>query len=342
MSDEVNEDLVSANRKVEDGVLREPTISEVYEAREIVSRYLLRTPFFRSLKLSHALGFDAYIKYENLQITGAFKVRGGVNLMASLSEEARQRGVATASTGNHGQSIAYAAQLFGIKAIIAMPEDSNPLKVEAIRRLGGDIVFHGKVFDEARVWVEKESKREGYRYVHSGNEPLLIAGVGTLYLEMMEDEPDIDTIIVPVGGGSGASAACIVVKHVNPEVRVVGVQAEKAPAVYLSWKSGTWVETDSADTFAEGLATRAPFQLPLQIMRRMLDDFVLVSEEEIQKAVLTLFETTHQVAEGAGAAATAAAFRMRTQLKDHKVGLILSGGNLNLNQLRTILQRDRS
>jgi threonine dehydratase len=342
MSDEVNDDLVSANRKVEDTVLREPTISEVYKAREIVSKHLRRTPFFRSLKLSHALGFDAYVKYENLQITGAFKVRGGVNLMASLSEEERRRGVATASTGNHGQSIAYAAQLFGVKAIIAMPEDSNPLKVEAIRRLGGDIAFHGKDFDEARVWVEKAAKREGYRYVHSGNEPLLIAGVGTLYLEMMEDEPDIDTIIVPVGGGSGVSAACIVAKHVNPEVRVVGVQAEKAPAVYRSWKSGKWVETDAADTFAEGLATRAPFQLPLQIMRRMLDDFALVSEEEIQRAVLTLFETTHQVAEGAGAAATAAAFKMRTLLKDRKVGLLLSGGNLTLNQLRTILRRDGS
>jgi threonine dehydratase len=338
----VNEDLVSTNHKVEDALLREPAISEIYKAREIVSRHLFRTPFFLSLKLSHTLGFDAYVKYENLQITGSFKVRGGVNLMASLSEEEKRRGVATASTGNHGQSIAYAAQIFGVKAIIAMPEDSNPLKVEAIWRLGGDIAFHGNDFDDARVWVEKVAKREGYRYVHSGNEPLLISGVGTLYLEMMEDEPDIDTIIVPVGGGSGVSAACIVAKHVNPEVKIVGVQAEKAPAVYLSWKSGKWVETGSADTFAEGLATRAPFQLPLQIMRRMLDDFVLVSEEEIQRAVLTLFETTHQVAEGAGAASTAAAFKMKTHLKDRKVGLILSGGNLNLNQLKTIMQRGRS
>jgi threonine dehydratase len=338
----VNEDLVASNHKSENTLLREPTISDVYKAREIISRHLLRTPFFRSMKLSDFLGFDAYVKYENLQITGAFKVRGGINFMASLSEEERLRGVATASTGNHGQSIAYAAQLFGVKAIIAMPEASNPLKVEAIQRLGGDVVFHGKDFDEARIWVEKASKREGYRYVHSGNEPLLISGVGTLYLEILEDEPDIDTIIVPVGGGSGASAACIVAKHLNPEVRVVGVQAMKASSVYLSWKTGKWVETESADTFAEGLATRSPFQLPLQIMRRMLDDFVLVSEEEIQRAVLTLFETTHQVAEGAGAASTAAAFKMKDQLKDHKVGLILSGGNLNQNQLKTILQINKS
>jgi threonine dehydratase len=332
--------VVSADRKVEDAGWREPTIHDVYHAQEIVATHLLRTPFFASMKLSSVLGCEAYVKYENLQITGAFKVRGGVNLMASLSDEERRRGVVTASTGNHGQSIAYAAQLFGVKAIIAMPEDANPLKVAAIQRLGGTIVFQGKDFDEARVWVEELAKREGYRYVHSGNEPLLIAGVGTLYLEMMEDEPDIDTIIVPVGGGSGAAAACIVAKHLNPEVRVIGVQAEKAPAVYRSWKSGQWVETASANTFAEGLATRAPFQLPLQIMRRLLDDFVLVSEEELQKAVFTLAEATHQVVEGAGAASTAAAVKMRAQLQDRKVGLLLSGSNLTLHQLRTILQSE--
>ncbi len=331
--------VVSTDRKAADGEVREPMIHDVYRAREIVATHLRRTPFYPSRKLSTALGCEAYVKYENLQITGAFKVRGGVNLMASLSAEERRRGVITASTGNHGQSIAYAARLFGVKAIIAMPEDANPMKVSAIQQLGGEVAFQGKDFDEARVWVEETAQREGYRYVHSGNEPLLIAGVGTLYLEMLEDEPDLDTIIVPVGGGSGAAAACIVAKHLKPAIRVVGVQAEAAPAVYRSWRSGQWVETASADTFAEGLATRAPFQLPLQIMRRLLDDFVLVSEEELQHAVLRLAEATHQIAEGAGAASTAAAMKIRTQLQQQKVGLILSGGNLTLQQLRTILQR---
>jgi threonine dehydratase len=331
--------MPASNPKNESRVLREPTIRDVYEAKEIVSQHLLRTPFLRSSTLSQALGFHAYVKYENLQITGAFKVRGGINLLASLSEEERRRGVVTASTGNHGQSIAYAASLFGVKAVIAMPEGANPLKVAAIRRLGGETVFRGKDFDAARVWAEEEAQRSGYRYVHSGNEPRLIAGVGTLYLELMEDETDIDTILVPVGGGSGASAACIVAQHVNPETRVIGVQAENAPSVYLSWKSGKRVETDSADTFAEGLATRAPFRLPLQIMRRLLSDFVLVSEEELEQAVITLFEATHQVAEGAGAAATAAAFKLRGRLKGRKVGIILSGGNLTLDQLRVILSQ---
>jgi threonine dehydratase len=280
---------------------------------------------------------EAYIKCENLQITGSFKVRGGVNLMASLSTADKQRGVITASTGNHGQSIAYAASLFGVNAIIVVPKNANPLKVDAIQRLGGTIVYHGKDFNDAKTWVEEDAKRHHYRYINSGNEPNLIAGVGSLYLEMMEDEPDIDTFIVPIGGGSGASAACLIATLFNPKIEVIGVQSEKAPAVYHSWKTKQWIETDTANTFAEGLATRAPFELPLQIMRRRLDDFILVTEDQMKEAILLLFETTHQVVEGAGAASTAAAMFLKKQLKGRKVGLVLSGGNLTLNQFRSII-----
>ena len=314
------------------------TIEDVYEARKIVHRYLPRTPMVLSPALSEKLGFGAYVKYENTLPTGAFKVRGGVNLISQLSEEERRRGVIAVSTGNQAQSVAYAASLFGVKATIGMPAGANPDKVKATKCFGACVEFHGKDYDEARLWAEKEAKRKGYRYIHSANEPLLIAGVGTLYLEIMEEVPDIDAIIVPIGGGSGAAAACIIAKAINPKVKVIGVQAEKAPAVYLSWKNNRLMETESADTFAEGLATRVAFKLTFNILNRMIDDIVLVSEEELKKAILTLLETTHQLAEGAGAAATAAAFKLREQLQGKKVALPLTGGNLTLENLNKILK----
>lgn len=317
----------------------EPQEDDFKKAQKIVNQYLVRTPFLKATRLSQLLGVEAYLKCENLQITGSFKVRGGINLMASLSNTEKRRGVITASTGNHGQSIAYAASLFGVRAIIVVPKNANPLKVDAIQRLGGTVVFHGNDFNDAKTWVEEEAKRQHYLYINSGNEPGLIAGVGSLYLEMLEDKPDLDTFIVPIGGGSGASAACLVATFFNPNIEVIGVQAEKAPAVYRSWKTKQWIETDTANTFAEGLATRVPFALPMQIMRRRLDEFILVNEDQMKEAILLLFETTHQVVEGAGAASTAAALILKKRLKDKKVGLVLSGGNLTLDQFRAIICR---
>jgi threonine dehydratase len=314
------------------------SLKDVYDAQKMISKYLPKTPLIPSLGLSKRLGCEAFVKCENTLPTGAFKVRGGINLMANLTEQEKRRGVIAASTGNHAQSIAYAASLFGVKAIVGMPVGANPDKVQATRSFGAKVEMHGKDYDEARRWVEKETKRKGYRYIHSANEPLLIAGVGTLYLEIMQELPDVDVIIVPIGGGSGAAAACIVAKTLNPNVKVIGVQAEKAPAVYLSWKSGKLSETKAVDTFAEGLATRIAFKMTFDIICRMIDDVVLVSEEEIKRAILTLLETTHQLAEGAGAASTAAAFKLREQLEGKKVALTLTGGNLTLKNLHAILK----
>ncbi len=314
------------------------TLDDVYAAQRTIGRYLPKTPFVNSLSLSEKLGCEAYVKLENTLPTGAFKVRGGINLIASLSTEEKRYGVIAASTGNHAQSIAYAAQLFGVRAVIGMPENANSLKVAATRGFGAAVELHGKDYDEARIWVENEAKRKGYRYIHSANEPLLIAGVGTLYLEIMQEQRDIDVIIVPIGGGSGAAAACIVAKALNPKVKVIGVQAENAPAVYASWKTGKPVDTQTADTFAEGLATRFTFEKTFGIIRRLLDDIVLVGEIEMKHAILTLLETTHQLAEGAGAASTAAAFKLRDSLSGKKVALALTGGNLTLKSLRAILE----
>jgi len=314
------------------------TLDDVYKARRVINRHLPRTPLIHSSALSKKLGFESYVKCENVLPTGAFKVRGGINLVSRLSDEEKRSGVIAASTGNHGQSIAYAASKFGIRAVIGMPENSNPDKVEAIKNFGAFVKFHGSDFDEARTWVEEEAKRKGYRYIHSANEPLLIAGVGTLYLEIMEDIPEVDAMLVPVGGGSGAASACIVAKTINPKVKVIGVQAEKAPAVYLSWKKKERIETEEANTFAEGLATRVPFALTLNILNRMLDDIILVSEEEMKRAILILLEATHQLAEGAGAASVAAAFKIRERLYEKKVALPLTGGNLTLKDLDGIFK----
>lgn len=313
-----------------------PGLRDVLQARKAIVPYLEPTPLFPYGGLSDLVGAQVYVKHENHQPVGAFKVRGGINLVSRLSDEEKARGVVVSSTGNHGQSIAYAARLFEVRAIIGMPEGSNPGKVAAIRNLGGEIHFHGRDFDDARLYVEDLARREGMRYVSSGDEPLLIAGVGTCTLEILEALPDVDVIIVPVGGGSGAAGACTVAKAVDTGIQVIGVQAEQAPAAYLSWKEGRRVES-RMETFAEGLATRAPFDLPQAIMRRHLDDFVLVSEKEIRQAVVLMLEHTHNLPEGAGAAPLAAALKLKELLSGKKVALILSGGNLALARLKEIL-----
>jgi len=256
--------------------------------------------------------------------------------MAQLSAEERARGAITASTGNHGQSVAYAARLFGVQAIVGVPNGANPLKVEAIQSLGAEVLFHGNDFDEARLYVEDLAEERQMRYVHPANEKLLIAGVATETLEILEEQPEIDVIFVPLGGGSGASGACIVAKAINPRVRVIAVQAESAPAAFQSWQRGALVEAPTA-TFAEGLATRTGYTLPQSILRDLLDDFVLVAEDEIRRAMRLLIEKTHNLAEGAGAASLAAALKMKDELHGKKVAIVLSGGNTSIQHLRDAL-----
>ncbi|HEX4836331.1 MAG TPA: threonine/serine dehydratase [bacterium] len=313
-----------------------PTIHDVYEARRTIEPHLPRTPLLRAPALDRVLGAQVYVKCENTLPTGAFKVRGGINLMSRLSPDERRRAVITASTGNHGQSIAYAARMFGVRAIIGAPRESNPLKVAAMRALGAEVILQGRDFDEAREWVERTAREEGYRYVHSANEPLLIAGVGTISLEVIEDLPQVDVIIAPIGAGSGACGHCITAKTIHPHVRVIGVQAEGATPVYRSLREGRMVHLDRMETFAEGIATRVPFALPMAILRRHLDEIVLVSDEEMKVAILILAEAVRQTAEGAGAASTAAALRLRDRLRERTVVLILSGGNIPLNALAEI------
>lgn len=314
-----------------------PTLVDVLKARQAISPYLAPTPFQKAETLSDQLGVEIWIKYENLQPIRAFKIRGGIYLLSQLSPAERSRGVITASTGNHGQSIAWAARLFATPAVIGVPEGSNPVKVAAMRGMGAEVVETGVDFDAARGWVEQTAIERGMRYVHSANEPMLIAGVGTMSLEMLEVVPDLDVIISPIGAGSGACGHCIAGKAINPHLEVIGVQAAGAPAVWRAFHEGTMEPTDRAATFAEGLAARVPFELPLRILRDRLDDLVLVSDDEIRQAMLTLIQTTRMLAEGAGAASTAAAIKLRDRLAGKKVGVVLSGGNITVEGLREVL-----
>ncbi len=317
--------------------LRIPTLIDVLKARDAIGRYLKPTPLIYSRRLSRRLGFDAYLKLENLQPIRAFKIRGGINYMLKMRDEAVKRGVITASTGNHAQSIAYAGMLFGVDVKIVMPHGISSYKVEAVKELGAEVIFHGSYYEQAREYAEKLAEKENILYVHAINEPLLYEGVATMHLEIIEEKPDIDVVINPIGGGSGAAGACIVHKTINPEIKVIGVQAEGAPAFYKSWISGEIVRTDGVKTEAEGLATATAYELPLKIMRGRLDDIVLVSDGEMRDAIKEIFVATGQVAEMAGAASTAAAFKIREKLRGKKVALVLSGGNINPEDLGKIL-----
>jgi threonine dehydratase len=317
-------------------MLAEPTIRDAMAALERIRPHIAPTPLRLSAAASEMVGAEVYLKHENHLPTGAFKVRGGVNLISQLSSQEREAGVIAASTGNHGQSVAYAAKLFGVKAIVCAPQNANPAKVEAMRELGAEVNLIGASYDEARLACERLAASHGYRYIHSGDEPLLIAGVGTHTLEILADQPRIDTIIVPVGGGSGAAGACIVAKAIDPAIQVIGVQSDAAPAAYRSWREGRLVEVAS-HTWAEGLATGTAFELPQRILRRLLDDFVLVSDDDIRNAVRSLLERTRTVVEGAGAAPLAAGLALKNRLAGRRVALILSGGNISAAQLRTVL-----
>lgn len=314
-----------------------PTLADIFAARQIVNRFLKPTPLLHSIALSEKLGCDLYLKCENLQPVGAFKVRGGIYLMSQLEPEFRAAGVVSASTGNHGQSIAYAAREFGVSATIYMPERANPVKVASMERLGAQIVFHGEDFDTARQRAEEDATASGRYFIQSANDDRLVTGVGTYTLEVMEELPHLDYLLVPVGAGSGVCGALIAGKGINPSLRVYGVQAEGAPVVADSWRDRSLHQYTSVDTFAEGLATRIAFEYPARIIWDRIDGFTLVSDDELRSAMLALIESAWIVAEGAGAAATAAAFKMRAELEGKTVCCVVSGGNVPLSGLRDAL-----
>jgi threonine dehydratase len=290
-----------------------PDLSDVLAARRRIAPYLQPTPLYAYPALDALAGTRIWVKHENHQPIGAFKIRGGVNLIRQLGADDRSRGVITASTGNHGQSVAYAAGLFGVRATVCVPERANPVKVESMRALGAEVISHGSDFDDAREHCEKLAAERGYRYIHSANEPALIA-------------------VVPVGGGSAAAAACVVATAVRPSIEVIGVQSEAAPAAYRSWRARALVE-DTMATLAEGLATRTAFELTQRIMWDRLDDFVLVSEAALTEATRLMISKTRNLVEPAGAATLAAVLAEPARFAGRQVAIVCSGGNISPEQL---------
>lgn len=313
-----------------------PSLTDVYRARTVVSRHLPRTPLVRSEYLSVELDADVYLKREDVLPIGAFKVRGGINLVAELDAEFRETGLIAASTGNHGQSIAFAGRTFDVPVVICVPEEANPGKVRSMERLGARVEHHGADFDEARQAAERLAMNEGYRYVHSANEPALIAGVATAGLEIVEERPDIDVVISPVGGGSSASGYCLTVGALT-DAAVIGVQSSSAQGMYQAWAEGTLDPYDTMETFAEGLATRVPFATTMGILRERLDDFILVDDADLRSAIRALLAEEHILAEGAGASGVAAALAQKDKLSGKTVAIPISGRNLAVEKLRSIL-----
>ena len=317
--------------------LMPPSLGDIEAARPRVAAHLRPTPLMRHPLLDQWLGCAAWVKHENHQPTGAFKIRGGVNLVAQLTPDERRRGVVSASTGNHGQSMAFACRVHGVPCHIFVPVGNNPDKTASMRALGATVIEHGRDFDEAREHVEAVAPRQGWRYVHSANEPQLIAGVGTLALEIFDELPGVDYIFTPVGGGSGAAGCCIARTGRGLHAKVVGVQAAGAPAFERSFRGPSRVTTDRALTFADGIATRTSYDLTFDILKTELNDVVLLEEEELREGVRAALRLTHNLAEPAGAASLAAAYKSRAMIAGKKVVCVMTGGNIDAATLRRII-----
>jgi len=317
--------------------LTAPSFRDLEAARPRVYAHLRPTPLLRHPLLEEWLGCRVWVKHENHNPTGSFKIRGGLNLVAQLTPDERRRGIVSASTGNHGQSMAFACRVHGVPCHIFVPMHNNPDKNAAMHALGADVVEYGRDFDEARERVEALAPQEGWRYVHSANEPQLIAGVGTYALEIFDELPEIDYIFVPIGGGSGGAGCCVARTGRGAHAKVIGVQAAGADAFARSWRGPARISADRVATFAEGMATRTTYDLTFAILKAQLDDVVTLEEEELREGVRAALRLTHNLAEGAGAAPLAAARKCGSQIAGRKVICVMSGGNLDEATLRGVL-----
>lgn len=301
------------------------SLQNVLRAKSAVYEHLIPTPLHRYNSLSALLGAEVYIKHENHNATGSFKVRGGVNLMHHLKED-KVKGVITFSTGNHGLSVATTAKWYGIDATVVVPENNNPAKNRKICETGATLIEAGKTFEEASEIVQSMVDEKGLYYVHPANEPHLINGVGTEFIEIIEQLPDVDAMVVPIGAGSEAAAAVTVFKAINPKIEIFAVQAEQSAAAFMSWKAGK-IKTAENLTFAGGFATGTGYELPFEIYKDHLTDFILLSEAEIYEGIALAGFYTQNFVEGAGASSIVAALKLKKQLKGKKVVLQFSGCN---------------
>lgn len=313
-----------------------PTFADLAAARTVLADLLPPTPSWHYPVLDAAVGAQVWVKHENAQPVGAFKVRGGLTLLASFDDKQRANGVVAASTGNHAQSVAYAAAHFGAPCTIVMPENANPAKAASVRALGANLVLEGERFDDCRVIADRIARETGAYYVDSGDEPALIAGVGTATIELLERAPDLTALFVPVGSGTGAAGACLAAAELAPNCRVIGVQSAQAPSAHDSWRGGELVDRPNL-TVIEGVSTAKPFALPQRIMRELLHDFLLVDDADVRAAQRLMLTSAHTMAEGAGAVALAGLWSVRDHYAGARVGVICSGGNASEAELAEVL-----
>ena len=318
------------------------TLDDAQRARERILRYLTPTPLrgYPQLDALMAAGTSLLIKHENHQPTGSFKARNGLSFVTGLSAEERARGVVAASTGNHGQGIAYGASLLGVRATICVPVGNNPEKGAAMRSWGATVVEEGRDYDESVQAMLRIAKESGATVAHSTNDKRIIAGAATMSLEMLEQSGGLDAIVIAIGGGSQSVGALTVARELAPKMKVYGVQTAGAAAAHDSWRAGTPIAGAKAETFAEGVATRMPYELTFATLLEGLEDFVTVTDAELAETIRMLLTTTHNLVEGAGAVGVAGALKLRDKLEGKRVGVIFSGANLDTSVLRRILNRE--
>ena len=315
-------------------------LSEIIQAKRLVSDVIVKTPFILAPLLSKKVGANIFLKKENLQLTGAYKIRGAFNKIASLSDEEKQRGVIAASAGNHAQGVGYSAKYFGVRAVIVMPEATPLLKVTGTKDLGAEVILHGDNYDEAYAYALKYAKENNLTFIHPFEDEKVIAGQGTVGLEMLDEIKDLNTILVPIGGGGLITGVASAVKQIDPNIRVIGVVSKGAPAMYNSFKSKSVINSKSVRTIADGIAVRDVSAQNLKHILELVDDVVVVDDEEIATAVLYLLEKQKIVVEGAGSTGVAAVMHQKFKFKkDENIGIVLSGGNIDVGMLSVIIEK---
>jgi len=312
-------------------------LSRTLMARSVINKYLNRTNLICYSELSRLIGCEAFVKHENHNPTGSFKIRGALNFFHHMSREELEAGILVATRGNHGLAMAWAGQWFHVPCTVVVPENNNPEINRIIESYGAEVIVHGEDFYDAQSYCDELVDSAGYYYVQQGNEPEILNGIATMGMEILEDLPDVDTIICPIGGGAGCASILKTARAIKPAIEIIGVEAENAPSFYNSWKKGEIVTLDDAHTVADGLAARTVFQLPYVILKNAINDVVLLTEDEILEGVRMALATTHNLAETAGAASLIAAYKIRDRLAGKKVVMIMSGGNLKIDNLKTAI-----
>lgn len=313
------------------------SLTHVKKARERIKGLINRTPCIYSLPLSRRTGKRVFLKLENLQITQSFKARGNANKVAQLTEDEKTKGVITASSGNHGQGLSLAALRSGIRATIVLPKTAPTNKVEEVKGNKSRVIIHGETYDDAAAYAHSLAQEEGYIYIPSFDDPDIIAGNASMGMEILEDIPDVELILCPIGGGGGISGVSVAVKQIKSSVKIIGVEAEQAPSMLESIKANKIVELPSADTIADGIAIRRPGRLNFEIVKRYVDDIVTVSDDEMKATIITLAREAKIIAEAAGAATTAALLFGKLTIECSNVVCIVTGGNIDLSLFKTIL-----